>query len=295
MRPSVLSRSVVAVASLAIGSVALAATPASAATSDITRDQVIAAVNAVRADAADEEGSGGPIEAVYPLVSAACNVLPGETIVYASGEATEEGEAADGLLATGAIETADGASDLSGVRFCVFGATASTDATFALSGSTTLSYTSADAPGNDPVPHTTSRALSGTVGVSKPYLFDLTLGFPTDVTLVSNGNAVRTTSVTTTKTITVAKTASQKKSAKKTYAKRLKTAKKAYVKALDKAGSKTTKKKAAKKKYSAAKSSAKTAYRKAIGSVRTNVPVSEPRTETRPFSVSAEQPSQVDD
>jgi hypothetical protein len=290
MRTSALSRSVIAVATLGIGSVALAATPATAA-STVTREQVIAAVDAVRADAEQDDPSI-LIDAVVPLANAACDVLAGETVVYAVGDATEAGDDADGLLAFAVLQSGPDEEDGSNIRFCQFGAVASTDATFNLTGAATLTYKQSATPGGDLTSVTRSQALSGGAGLTPAIIVTYTSGaFPEDVVFTANGNAVRTTTVTTTRTVTVAKTAAQKKLAKKTYAKRLKAAKKAYTKALDKAGSKKAKKTAAKKKYSVAKSSARTAYRKAVGAVRKNVQVSEPRTESRPFAVSVDQSS----
>ncbi|MET0447470.1 MAG: hypothetical protein ABW004_03650, partial [Aeromicrobium sp.] len=270
MRTSLLTRSAIAVATFGIASAALVATPATAAVpSGITRQIVLTAAANVRAqgDMVDE-----PTQALLQqMAEATCGVAEGETLMFASGDATAPaGDDADGLLVTAII------FGTSTIRACQFGAVATTNAAFTLTGTATLTAT---VMGGDPVVRT--GALSGNVAVTAPISDDSF--FPSTTTFTAAGNAARTTYVAGTKTVKDKKSKAEKKAAKKKYQKRLAAAKKKYVKALDKAGNSTSKKAAAKKSYSAAKKSAKAKYKKAI-SGRKQVKVKIAKTEKRPFS-----------
>jgi hypothetical protein len=264
MRTSTLTRSIIATAALAVGSAALAAVPASAATpSGITRETVLTATDGIRA----AYSSGGDVslaatKAVRAIVNRGCRVdaddgefLDNDSLV---GLPTQGGASADALAAGGQIiNTLTGDS-----RWCIVGVVASTDPAYSLVGRATLTATTS--AGNQVV--SVTAPLSRDVVATAPLVTGAS-GFTGSVTFPVYGNATKFTAVPA-KTVKDVKTKAEKKAAKKKYAKRLKAAKKAYVKALDKAGSSKTKRTAAKKAYSAARRSAKAKYRYAIASYR---------------------------
>lgn len=274
MRTSILSRAVVAVAALGIGSAALAAVPATAATpSGITRDEVLTAANGLRiADPTDEQQSITSA-AVRDIFKKGCGI-PADSndfTMYFS-EPTEAGDDADGVLLSGYVY-------VDPMRACSIGVVATTDPAFQLSGVVTLSTQ----PSGEDAPATTvrSEALTGDVFATTPVedLFGLSM--------TATGSSTKTTSAPGTKKIADKKSKAEKKAAKSKYEKRLKAAKKKYVKALDKAGNSKSKKSAAKKAYSKSRASAKAKYQYAIAGykiVKTTVST----TENRPFSITAD-------
>lgn len=261
MNKSVLSRSVIALASFAIGAAALAAVPASAATAaDITRDQVLNAAKLVRADYAadlDDPTDYSPAtnRALRVLANRACSInYDDEASIYAMGLPVNSGESVDGLLGYAMILDLSN-PDMSG-RVCFFGALAPIGSSSTLSGTAKLTTSS-----------TRTYPLSGDVFVSPGRSFSLTGDTPfaeADLAFSASGTATKTLKTTTTKTVKTPKTTAQKKSAKKKYDAALKSAKKAYDKALNKAGSNKSKKAAAKKAYSKKKAAAKATYKKRI-------------------------------
>jgi hypothetical protein len=292
MSPSILTRSVVAGASLALGSVALAATPAIAADTKaattpagVTRDMVLSA-------AAGFRGEGDPLsayKAVFALVNRACSVDAdgGERI-----DSTDEPQvipAASRSHADAVVILADIESLFTGTkRQCVVLAVAATEPGFSLTGNSTLTVETQPA-GDGPIlleaaagPATLVTPLSGDVSTTT---FKVPAGEEsTDGTFSVNGSSVKITKVTTPKKVPDKKTKAEKKKAKKTYAKRLKAAKAKYEKALDRAGSSKTKKAAAKKAYSKRKSSAKAKYKYAIANYKI-VRKTTSTTDSRPFTL----------
>jgi hypothetical protein len=264
MRASALSRSIVATAAVAVGSVTLVAAPATAATpSGINREMVLTATNGIRAAyTSGDKPSTAALRAVRAIVNRACDVDAdgGEFIDDKSltGLPVQAGGSADGLAAGAQIvnfvtETA---------RTCVVGVVTSTTPGYELSGTATLSATTS--PGNQVRTATTS--LSGDVATTAPLQAD-SGGFSAVPTFSATGAATKTTTVPA-KTVKDKKTKAEKKAAKKKYDKRLATAKKTYEKALKKAGSSKSKKAVAKKAYSAARKSAKAKYRYATANYR---------------------------
>lgn len=258
MRTSLITRSVVAVASLAIGSAALAAVPATAATpSGITRDMVLTAAASVRAappGSFNEYGAAGN-RALKAMANRACSIDPDgpESYFGAIAGATAPGGAADGVVVTAVL----GDSLLSGpespTRICTFGAVATTAAGSVLSGTATINGAPSALPGDVFATPATRSELTGSPGMSTV--------FPA---FAASGNAVQSITVK----IKDKKTAKQKKAAKKTYAKRLASVKKVYKKALAKAGSSRSKKAAATKTYKAKVKSAKATYRYRIANYK---------------------------
>lgn len=250
MRTSLLSRAVVAVATLGIGSFALAAAPATAATANgITRDMVLAAAAGVRADG-DFPFSDATGAALDALASRSCD-LTGATEVQNFAEAIDTRGSVDALIVVSRFTVSEV------VRDCTFVAIASSDAAHRLSG--TLSVT--DFGTNDGA---TPYPLTGDVVVSAAVTADAD-SFDTGFKAV--GATVGMTKTVTTYKVPDKKTKSDKALARKKYDTRVTNAKRAYVKALAKADSKVEKK-AAKKAYSARKARAKKKYRYAVASYK---------------------------
>lgn len=279
MRSSLLTRSVVAVASLAIGSVALAAIPATAATpAGTTRDEVLSLATAARAN-----GS----EISNPMQIAAAAILNREC-GYAAGRVVNPGNvnavtpltgdaAVDGVYVIGTVRDDNGAGTQVGDCALALVAPRATGTT--LSGQGTLTVTELVTSTK-----TASSALSGDAGLTA--LPSATNGFPaTGFTYSATGTATTTSTATTVTKVATPKSKAQKKAAKKKYEKRLSSAKKSYKKALAKAKSSKTKKAAAKKAYRAKRASAKAAYKKAIASFKL-VTRTTTTTTNSPFTIS---------
>ena len=270
MRKTILSRSVVAVATLAIGSVALAATPATAATpAGVTRDQVLTAANGVRASVANNAApSAATSRALRAIVYKTCDVLDddSENAYLTNVQAMSAGDDADGVLITVEVSRDFGADE-----YCTFAAVATSDTSSVLSGSATVKGTKNVTPagGGQSVqtPVTQTTALSGDVFTTPV----ITSGSYNSSGIYSTsasaaGNATKTADVTT--RVADKKTKSEKAKAKAKYTKKIKSVKKSYAKALDKAGKSKSKKAAAKKVYKAKRAAAKAAYRYAIANYK---------------------------
>jgi hypothetical protein len=275
MPTSILVRSAVAVASLAIGSAVLVAAPANAAPSDITRAQVLDAVAGVRAEPDVTQGnySPGTARALRVLANRACSVDPDglEIVVRTLAEPVEPGRSADGLAVIAVISPVETIDDPLTFRACAFGAVAATSGGATLSGTATLS-------GSAPV------ALAGDVTATPGEA--LQNSSPLPVFTASGASTVTTTS---TATVKIAKTTKQKRAAKKAYDKVLSAAKKSYSKALRKAGGSKSKKAAAWKAYATKKAKAKATYRSAIAAGYKVVET--PNSVATPFTLSATFPA----
>jgi hypothetical protein len=261
MRTTTLTRAAVAVASLAVGSAALVAAPATAATpsADVTRTTVLTAADGWRAaQANDTRLSTAASRALRTIAVIGCDVDidQGERLYLRYATAATVGDDADGVLVTVRIQ-----DDFTQDRDCTVGAFAPTDAGFQLSGSATISESRYDSATNSyvSVPVLTS-VLSGDATVTGPVLNS----DRSSVSATASGNATKTTKVTTSAKVKDKKSKAEKKAAKAKYVKRIKAAKKSYAKALDKAGSSKSKKAAAKKAYRAKRTSAKATYAYAI-------------------------------
>lgn len=284
MRTSVLSRAVIAIAALGIASAALAA-PASAAASPsgITRDQVVAAANALRSAPIPDDPtdmSGPTARALRVLANRACKINQDyEAALFLTANASPAGQAADAVFVTALVVNLDDFSAPGAMSSCTFGAVAATQKSAILSGTATFTT------------DTTSTApLSGDVYVTKALRNPSDDSSVTTWSIAASGEATTTTKSTTTTTVPTPKSTAQKKAAKAKYNKALSSAKKSYKKALKKAGSSKSKKAAAKKAYNKKRSAAKARYKLAIATKRTITTTKVTKT-PQTFAVSAAYPS----
>ncbi|MFC5676763.1 hypothetical protein [Aeromicrobium endophyticum] len=298
MRSSILSRSVVALATVAISSAALAATPANAASAGVTRDQVLTAANGVRTAQANETTSFSPAtaRALRAIVIAGCDVSSDDDeYAYISYndigiQVTPAGDDAQGLVVTAQIQRPfTNGGPFGNSQYCTIAAFASTNASYKLSGTATFTGQSFTEGGPEDGTKITlqSAPLSGDVFVSAPFNYDNPVLDTVDedsVRASAAGNATKTTKVTTSRKVKDKKTTSEKKAAKTKYDKRIKAAKKSYAKALDKAGSSKSKKAAAKKAYKAKRASAKAKFKYGIAGYKI-VKKSSNVSDVQPFSV----------
>lgn len=295
MRKTIMTRSIVTAATIAIGSAALAATPANAAAANgVTRDQVITAVNGVRAaDANDSDYSIVTARALRAIVVKGCGVSSDissfEFVTLSDVAVATAGDDAEGVLITAQIQIQGFGSDS-----CTIAAFATADSTFRLSGTATISGTRFNETTDADEPVTLrSQALSGDAFVTSPLDNQNLDNVDTDsLVAAASGNATKTTVTKTTTKVADKKTKSEKKKAKAKYTKSIKSAKKSYAKALDKAGKSKSKKAAAKKAYAAKRASAKATYRYAIANFKL-VKKSASSTENRPFSITTPVPPVV--
>ena len=293
MRPSVLTRSAIAVATLSLGSLGLAAVPAQADTpSGITRDEVLTAVNGVRAlQTNNTRLSLATARALRNIANKGCGVSTNfSDLEYAGLQAidvTGSGDDAEGILITArvGIQTIESSND------CTIAAFATADGSFQLSGTAQITGTRYNETTQaDEAVVLRTQALSGDAFVTTPVDADSISGLNEDsVTASAVGNASKTTTVTTSVKVKDKKTKSEKAKAKTKYTMKIKSVKKSYAKALDKAGKSKSKKAAAKKVYKAKRAAAKAAYTYAIADFKL-VKKSSSTTENRPFSVKTPTP-----
>ncbi|MET0820850.1 MAG: hypothetical protein ABWY58_07785 [Aeromicrobium sp.] len=277
MRTSLLARSVVSIASLAIVSVALAAAPATAsAPSGVTRDLVLAAAQNARAD------TGSNPEARV-LADKVCTPLAGEVQGFTGFRAVADPDMVDGILIQAEYSDAD-----SMTRACTFAAVVTASRYDTLSGTIMMSGSPADIqlPSDDTEIHASSRLdtyaapLSGDVSIIGPLA-----GYPR-LNVIAEGTVIKTTTSTTTTSRTITpKTTQQKKAAKQARNGAVSSAKKAYAKALKKAGSSATKRAAAKQDFTARKKSANATYRAARAGTLTIGTTTTATTTPSPFTV----------
>jgi hypothetical protein len=267
MRTPTLTRTVVSIASLAIGSVALVAAPATAAPPiGTTRDWVLGAAQN------DREGTSSNPQADL-LAYETCSPESGETQGQVRYKAIPDPDGADGILIQAVY------IDQQTSRTCTFAAFATTSPDQTLSGTATMTGTSNSIQqrGDDtPIPPT---PLSGDVTVTDP-IWDYY-----DVAVAAQGEVIKgTTSTTVTSRTITPKTTQQKKAAKKARNSAVSAAKKAYAKALKKAGSSQTKKAAAKRAYTARKKAANAVYRAARAGTLTVGTTTTTTKDSSPFS-----------
>lgn len=273
MRTSLLTRSVISIASLAIGSVALATAPAGAATpSGATRDLVLAAANAER-----ESGNTNP--AAEALARAVCAPQSGETM-YGSDVRTVYGsDDVDGVLVEAYYtDEAD-----RGYRTCIFAAFAPLSPKATLTGTATVTGMPSDTilqRAADPA--ITSTPLSGDVTTTEPVDGSDYYG----LVATAKGDVISTTSTTTSTSRTITpKTTQQRYAAKKTRNSTVSSARRAYVKASRKAGSSKSKKAAAKRTYLAKKKAANATYWTALEGTLTIKTTASSTTASSPFEI----------
>lgn len=259
MRTTILTRSAIAVATLAVASAALVAAPAQAATTNgITRGEVLAAANEARTSPTTD----GPVPttAVEALAAKSCGVTTSE-VLDAIVSPVSTPDSVDGLTVTALLSAGPSGSEGPSSRTCTFAAAAAVGGGTTLSGEAIVGTYSFDESFQTPAIQT--FRLTGDVFASPAFTSTSTFAI---TAFTADGLATGQPSkrvLTLTKKFDK-KTKADKKAAKKAYAKRLKAAKKSYAKALKKAGSTRSKKAAARAAYTARRSSAKKAYSYAI-------------------------------
>lgn len=284
MRISIWSRSAIAIASAAIASAALTATPANAATpAGVTRDDVLAAAGAVRADSGDPFDLSESTQRLLrklALSKCAVDATRGESIIGIFAVTVESGRSADGLTASAIIYT-PGVTvvDDGTVRACSFGALAATTVGSTLNGTSNFVGST-----------TIESRLSGDVFVT-PVIIDRTPADDEDDAppprLAATGESVHSATTTTTATAWISKTAKQKKAAKKAFLIKFKAAKKAYAKALKKAGNNKHQRSKAQKTYARTVTAAKLTRKQADAKTRTILKNTKVTVTKVPFSVAA--------
>lgn len=278
MRTSLLSRSAVAIASLAAGTAVLTAAPATAADPPvITQEMVLKVAKSIRA------GGPGPDDGAIltPLVLRGCNLAGPDNMIGFDLAPVTAGQA-DGLLFAIKTRTTD-ALHVSTDRTCVFTALTPIRPGATLAGNAVIT---AIPTGQGATPVTRASSMSGSVFISAPVILEPNVNI-TSASLVATGSALVRTAVTTTTTTTTPKTPAQIRAAKDKYAKALKSAKKTYTKALKKAGKNSAKKAAAKKVYAVKKATARRTYDKARASATTVTKATAFATDSRPFTGTA--------
>jgi hypothetical protein len=249
MHTSILTRTVISVASLAIGSVALAAAPASADTpAGITREAVLKV-------ASDARFVGGPFgseldPAAQALVEKVCG-LPSSAKAQVRLDPGTDQDGVDGFLARAVVEGTEETAS----RTCTFAAFATSEPFSSMSGTANISAQQPDliefraaAPSHD-------YALSGDVYVTAP-VDDI--GFNDFADATASGTVTRTEAArTTTSRVITPKTTARKAAARKAYQRTIDKAQAKLAKALKKAGNSSSKKAAARKTYAARKKAAK--------------------------------------
>lgn len=280
MRITLLTRSVIATAALGIGVGLLTAPPVSAAAPGVTRAQVLAAVEAARAEP-DPEAiflSRATTRAARTLANSVCKIDHAkELMAFALVKPTEDGQGAEGVVVTAIVQTLE-AQDLDDyVRYCTFGAFTSTKPGGVLTGNSTLNFGS-----------TVTTKLSGETAVTGTlnHTYAQIPGLTSAPVLTATGTSNLTTKSTTTKKVATKKSKAQIKTAKTRYAKQLKAAKAKYTKAIKKAGKSQKAKNAAKKVYNAKKKSLRASYKKAVATHRT-VTTTTTSTAKAPFNLHA--------
>lgn len=271
MRTSILSRSVIAIASLALGSVALVAAPAQAASaSGITMDMVYTANSGLRFGSGPDDPNPTPhtLQAVRSILSRSCTISSdiGEVLLNVGGIPTTTHRGGYGLVAYGEVynEIFDTSRD------CIVGAAAVNDGQYVLTGSGTLTVWTVPVGASDdvvPTPRSKTQALSGDAFSMAADAVPANEQI-VDATFAATGSSVGTYTYTRTTKVLKPKTVKQKKAAKKAYTTKLKGAKKSYAKALKKAGSSKSKKAAAKQAYSKKRAKAKATYKKAVATYK---------------------------
>ncbi|KAA1380431.1 hypothetical protein [Aeromicrobium fastidiosum] len=286
MYTSRLARTAVAGAALAIGSVALAAVPATAATpTGITQDQVLTVASTLRMDDPTEAQEIAAQKALRVVMNRSCAIDSdaGEYLGDNFAEPTQANATADGFIGGARVDNV--VTETS--RYCFVGAVASTVPGFTLQGTAALDVpTQPVSSSNVSAAAVSTSALSGDVFVTPPVSVGQGFNISAAPSFSAAGASTKTTTTTTEVKVADRKTKSEKKAAKSKYTKRLAAAKKNYAKALDKAGSSKNKKAAAKRIYVKARALAKAKYKIAIANYKL-VKKSNSTTDTRPFTIGA--------
>lgn len=238
MRTSLLTRSAIAVASLAIGSVALTAAPATAdAPSGVTRELV---VNTAYRYTDDDS-------APRALIQKVCG--PGTISDFSTSTLSYSADV-DGVLVQAFLDYQDGVEN-SG-RYCTFAALVTSAPFASLSGTVTITPNQLERVA---APTGTTSQLSGDVFVTKPiadsaYAFSARADAAGDVVKVEQAKTSSTR-------VSKPKSTAYKNKALKSYKRSVAKAQAELAKALEKAGNSSSKKAAARKEFRARKKAAK--------------------------------------
>lgn len=279
MRSSILTRSALAVASLAIGSVALTAAPATADTpSGVTRELIASSARGTFTDDNDT--------ATKTLISKVCK----------SGTVADEdytsrtfifSDDVDGVLVQARVDRQEGVEG-SG-RYCTFAALATVAPYASLSGTVTISADQLDrsARVSDAAVLSRSFTLSGDVYVTEPIT---TVDYAFGSTGVASGSVVKVEQATTsTSRVSTPKSSAVKSKALASYQRTIASAKAKLSKSLKKAGDSRSKKAAARKIYAARKKAAKaTLHVRWSSDKKTVVTTTVGTTTTSPFTLSTD-------
>lgn len=264
MKTSLLSRSLIAGTTLAVGSAVLVFSPATAEVpAAITRAEVISAAAIARGPQPPAAPENNQVRA---LLEKACDIATDGTELIAAGfasSAVASGGMVDGLLLATNVGVYNDANHttLVEIRPCTVALLTTTNPAFKMDGDHSVVSV-----GNG-VDGTVTNYLTGGVVVTTPILAGETVVDARVADLTASGKVVRTIQVPTRTKVTTNKTARQKAAAKKTYVSKVKAAKKKYNKAVKKAGKSKSRRAAAKKKYNVRKASYKRTYLKAIAPV----------------------------
>jgi hypothetical protein len=277
MRASILTRSAVAVASLAIGSAALAATPALADTaSGVSRETVLT----IAAQARQGDNTYGPD--TIALVEKVCGIGSdvGRDIQVSP---TYQPDGVDGFL----VQTNVASTQSSPSRSCTFVALATSRAVSTMAGTARITVEQPtrveDAelgPAEAAPVH--DFAVSGDVYVTAP-VDDIHYG-DFGVATASGTVTVTEAATTTTSRVVTPKTTQQKRAAYKAYNRALDKAQAKLTKALKKANGDAGKKAAARKAYAARKKAALAKRHVALDGTKTTVVRQDAKTSTTSFS-----------
>jgi hypothetical protein len=246
MRTSLMTRSVISIASLAIGSVTLGAAPASADTSSgISRETVLTVASNVKFGV-DQYGP-----ATQALVEKVCG-FDSNTGRDIQITASYDDEGVNGFLVQAYV---DGRGETSSSN-CTFAAFAASEPFSTMSGTATIETQAPPVTEQRAaVPATHDYSLSGDVYVSTPVT---DIGYGDFAIAKASGNVTRTEAArTTTSRVVTPKTTAVKVAARKAYQRTIDTAQVKLVKALKKAGKSSSKKAAARATYAARKKAAK--------------------------------------
>ncbi|KQX74239.1 MULTISPECIES: hypothetical protein [Aeromicrobium] len=267
MRSSLLTRSAVAVASLAIGSVALAAAPASAdTTTGTSREAVLTVADQIRNDNRFADGNLALVEKICGI-----GVDDGRDIELRT---TNQPEGVDGFIAEAFVDPADGPS-----RTCTFAGFATEKSSSTMSGTATLAEQQFSSSAAAPTSH--DYTLSGDVYVTAP-VTDLSYGY--GIATASGNVTVTQARTTTSSRVVTPKSTERKRAAYKAYNRTIDTAQAKLSKALKKADGSSSKKAAARKAYAARKKAAKATLHRALAGTLTIVVTENANTSTTAFT-----------
>lgn len=269
MRHSVLHRSALAFAVLALTTAALAAPTTAATTPGVTREMIRTAAQGLRT----ADPSPAQKDALNSIIRLHCGADP--TVDSDTWPAAiQAAGGVDGVLVSSYSYEPT-------LKHCIFAALTPVDPAAELSGSVTITQQPVASNTQPVVTPLITEQLSGgvfiTSSVSDRY---------GEIRMTTSGETSKVVTARTTTKIKDPKSRAQKKAAKKKYVKRVRAAKASYAAAVQKAGRSSKTKQAARTRYVTARASAKDRYRRAIAGHRYVTRTSAHR-ESAPFSAAA--------